>query len=255
MEAPLDPSARRATLDAAQLLSELGHEVEEVEAPWGGQELFDAFIMAFGTPISMGMFFGGMVTGREPTEELVEPLSWAMWNAVREHTRSTTCSRRTQLSAVSRGIVALWETYDVILSPALAGRPVRIGEIDACSDDPWDDFKRSSEFTPYAAIYNVTGQPAITLPLFQGDDGLPTPYSSAAAQPARRACSASPRSWRRPARGPTAGPSWPRPSGPCNPRPSGDRGRRADGDGPVRPPASARRTRAASSPRRSTWAP
>ena len=130
--------------------------------------------MAFGTPISMGMYFGGMVTGREPTEELVEPLSWTMWNTVRERSALDYLLARTQLSAVSRGIVALWETYDVILSPALAARPVRIGELDGCSDDPWDDFKRSSEFTPYAAIYNVTGQPAITLPLFQGDDGLPT---------------------------------------------------------------------------------
>ena len=174
MEAPLDPECERATLEAAQLLTELGHDVEEVEAPWGGEDLFEAFIMAFGTPISMGMYFGGMVTGREPTEELVEPLSWTMWNAVRERSALDYLLARTQLSAVSRGIVALWETYDVILSPALAERPVRIGEIDACSDDPWDDFKRSSEFTPYAAIYNVTGQPAITLPLFQGDDGLPT---------------------------------------------------------------------------------
>jgi amidase len=174
MDAPLDPECERATLDAAQLLTELGHEVEEVEAPWGGGDLFEAFVMAFGTPISMGMYFGGMVTGREPTEELVEPLSWAMWNAVRERSALDYLLGRTQLSAVSRGIIALWETYDVILSPALAGRPVRIGEIDACSDDPWEDFKRSSEFTPYAAIYNVTGQPAITLPLFQGDDGLPT---------------------------------------------------------------------------------
>jgi amidase len=174
MEAPLDPENERATLDAAQLLSELGHEVEEVEAPWGGGDLFEPFIMAFGTPISMGIFFGGMVTGREPSEELVEPLSWAMWNAVRERTALDYLLGRTQLSAVSRGIIALWETYDVILCPALAGRPLRIGEIDACSDDPWEDFKRSSEFTPYAAIYNVTGQPAITLPLFQGDDGLPT---------------------------------------------------------------------------------
>ena len=174
MEAPLDPECERATLEAAQLLSELGHEVEEVEAPWGGGDLFEAFVMAFGTPISMGMYFGGMVTGRDPSEELVEPLSWAMWNAVRERSALDYLLGRTQLSAVSRGIIALWETYDVILSPALAGRPVRIGEIDACSDDPWDDFKRSSEFTPYAAIYNVTGQPAITLPLFQGDDGLPT---------------------------------------------------------------------------------
>jgi amidase len=174
MDATLDPENERATLEAAQLLSELGHEVEEVQAPWGGQELFDAFLMAFGTPISMGIYFGGMVTGREPTEELVEPLSWEMWTAIREHSALDYLLGRTQLSAVSRGIIALWETHDVILTPALANRPPRIGEIDACSDDPWDDFKRSSEFAPYAAIYNVTGQPGITLPLFQGDDGLPT---------------------------------------------------------------------------------
>ena len=59
------------------------------------------------------------------------------------------------------------------MTPALAQRPVRIGEIDACSDDPWDDFRRSGEFTPYTAIFNVTGQPAISLPLSHGDDGLP----------------------------------------------------------------------------------
>ena len=50
---------------------------------------------------------------------------------------------------------------------------MRIGELDACSDNPWDDFRRSGQFTPYTAIFNVTGQPAISLPLFQGEDGLP----------------------------------------------------------------------------------
>ena len=61
----------------------------------------------------------------------------------------------------------------MLLTPALAERPLRIGEIDACSDDPWDDFRRSGRFTPYTAIFNVTGQPAISVPLFGGDDGLP----------------------------------------------------------------------------------
>ena len=69
--------------------------------------------------------------------------------------------------------MALWNHYDVLLTPALAERPLRIGEIDACSDDPWDDFRRSGRFTPYTAIFNVTGQPAISVPLFGGDDGLP----------------------------------------------------------------------------------
>jgi len=69
--------------------------------------------------------------------------------------------------------VALWNDYDVVVTPALGERPVRIGEIDACSDDPWDDFRRSGHFTPYTALFNVTGQPAISLPLFHGEDGLP----------------------------------------------------------------------------------
>ena len=66
-----------------------------------------------------------------------------------------------------------------MLTPGLAERPVPIGEIDACSDDPWADFGRSGRFTPYTAIFNVTGQPAIPVPLYHGDDGLPTPIQLA----------------------------------------------------------------------------
>jgi amidase len=174
IEAPLDPECEQATLDAMQLLSELGHEVSEIQAPWGEQDLLETFVMAFGTPIAMGLYFGGMVTGREPSPELVEPLSWTMYEGIRERTALDYLLARTQLSAISRGIIALWETYDVIVTPALAQRPVRIGEIDACSDDPWEDFRASGQFTPYTAIFNVTGQPAVSLPLSQGDDGLPT---------------------------------------------------------------------------------
>ena len=174
IEADLDPLCEQAVRDAAQLLTELGHDVEEVAAPWGGDDLLHVFTTVFGTPIAMGMFFGGVVTGREPTEELVEPLSWTIWNRARERTALDYLLARTQLTGISRGIIALWESYDVVLTPGLAQRPVRIGEIDACSDDPWEDFRRSGLFTPYTAIFNVTGQPAISVPLFHGDDGLPT---------------------------------------------------------------------------------
>src|SRR5215213_6159959 len=174
IDAPLDPICAQAVEDAAQLLTELGHEVEEVAAPWGeDDELLHVFTMVFGTPIAMGMFFGGMVTGREPTRELVEPLSWTIWEGIRARTALDYLLARTQLTGISRGIISVWETYDVVLTPGLAERPVRIGEIDACSDDPWEDFRRSGQFTPYTAIFNVTGQPAISVPLFHGDDGLP----------------------------------------------------------------------------------
>jgi len=174
IDAPLDPECARGATEAAQVLSALGHDVEKIEAPWIGQDLLETFVLAFGTPISLGVFFGGMVTGREPTEELVEPLSWTMYQGIRERSALDYLLARTQLGAVSRTIIALWETYDVVLTPALAQRPLPIGAIDACSDDPWEDFRRSGEFTPYTAIFNVTGQPALSLPLFHGDDGLPT---------------------------------------------------------------------------------
>jgi amidase len=121
----------------------------------------------------MGMWFGGQVTGREPSAELVEPLTWTIWEGIHERNPLDYLLARTRLTAVSREIVRLWERHDAVLTPALAQRPVRIGEIDSCSDEPWEDFRRSGEFTPYTAIFNVTGQPAVSLPLFHGEDGLP----------------------------------------------------------------------------------
>jgi amidase len=174
IEAEVDPTGERATRDAARLLSMLGHKVEEIEAPWASQDVTEVFKMVFGTAIATGAFYGGLVTGREPSAELLEPLSWTIWEEIGQRTAVEYLLARTQLSAFSRAVVALWDTYDVVVTPTLAQRPVRIGEIDACSKDPWDAFGRATLFTPYTAIFNTTGQPAISLPLFHGEDGLPT---------------------------------------------------------------------------------
>jgi amidase len=172
-EASVDPLCERAVRDAAGLLESLGHEVEEVDPPWAGQGLLHAFTLVFGTPVAMGMWFGGQVTGREPSPDLVEPLTWTIWEGIRERNPLEYMLARTQLAGASRAIVALWSDYDAVVTPSLAQRPVRIGEIDSCSDEPWEDFRRSGEFTPYTAIFNVTGQPAVSVPLFHGEDGLP----------------------------------------------------------------------------------
>jgi amidase len=173
IEAALDPICERAVRAAADLLSSFGHEVVEVDAPWAGQDLLQVFTLVFGTPVGLAMVFGGLVSGREPNEDLVEPLSWTMWTGLEERSPVDYLLARTQLTAYARAVVSLWDNYDAVLTPALAERPVPIGEIDACSEEPWEDFRRSGRFTPYTAIFNITGQPAISLPLVHGDDGLP----------------------------------------------------------------------------------
>jgi amidase len=173
-DSPLDPVCGRAAHDAADLLRSLGHEVVEEEAPWQAPGMLELFTASFGPGIATQIAFAAMIAGREPTEADMEPLSWAIWNVCKQIDSTQALSAEFQLQGFARAIVGWTAQYDAVLTPALAEAPVTIGTIDACSADPMADFTRSGAFTPYAAISNITGSPAISLPLYQREEnGLP----------------------------------------------------------------------------------
>ena len=126
----------------------------------------------------MTTLVGGRLAGREPTEADVEPLTWAMWERAREpgHDRATS-SAQGRLERVARAIVRGFSAFDAVLTPALAQRPCRSARSTAAGPTRGSNYRRSGHFTPYTAIVNVTGLPAISLPLYHGDDGLPTACS------------------------------------------------------------------------------
>jgi amidase len=70
-----------------------------------------------------------------------------------------------------RRVVAFWDDVDVVLTPTLAKLPVPIGWVFE-PEDPWEQFARGGEFTPFTPLVNVTGQPAASVP-FGTVDGLP----------------------------------------------------------------------------------
>jgi amidase len=172
--ARLDPVNEAAARDAGALLESLGHELEEITPPWSGLDLLPDFTRAFGPQVSMTTLIGGQLAGREPTEADVEPLTWMMWERARAQDSLTLLSAQGKLERVARSLVTFFAPYDAVLTPALGARPVAIGEIHGRGPDPWGNYQRSGSFTPYTAIVNVTGQPAISVPLYHGDDGLPT---------------------------------------------------------------------------------
>jgi amidase len=169
----VDPVCTAATREAGELLASLGHQVEEAVPPYPDRDMFHSFTRLWAGGIATGVVFGGRIAGREPRPEDVEPLTWALYERGRELDSTDYLIAVGALQRAARRIVAWWADWDVVLTPALAQRPVEIGAIDSCGDEPWDEFRRSGEFTPYTALWNVTGQPAISVPLFQGDDGLP----------------------------------------------------------------------------------
>ena len=171
--AELDPVCETAARDAAALLQTLGHEVSELQPPWSGLDLLPDFTRAFGPQISLVTLIGGQLAGREPEESDVEPLTWLMWERARSLDSLTALSAGMRLQSVARSVVSSMVGYDAVITPALGQRPVEIGAIHGRGPDPWANYQRSGFFTPYTAILNVTGQPAISLPLYHGQDGMP----------------------------------------------------------------------------------
>jgi amidase len=171
LEADLHPACARAAHDAARLLEGLGHEVEEVRPPWQHPGLLDLFTHAFGPAVCSSMASAAMLHGRTaPREEDVEPLSWALWERCSQMTAVQATMANYRLQALGREITTWAAPYDALLTPALAQPPLPIGTLDPCGPDPLGTFERSGHFTPYSAISNVTGTPAISLPLYQHDD-------------------------------------------------------------------------------------
>ncbi len=174
LDAPVDAENERGLRDAAELLASLGHDVEEVDPPWAGGDLLPTFMKLWAVNISSGVVRGAQLTGREPAPELVEKLTWWLYEQGRALNAIDYALAVGELQAWSRSIIStLWSRHDVVITPTLARRPLRIGELDTESDDPAGAFRISGRFTPHTALFNVSGQPAISLPLAHGEDGLP----------------------------------------------------------------------------------
>ena len=178
-DSPVDPVCVQAAQDAAALLGSLGHEVVEVtDPPWTVPGMLELFTASFGPAVSTQIAFGALLAGREPAEEDMEALSWAIWQVSQGITSVQAQLAAAQLQGFARQMVTWTAQYDVVLTPALAEAPVKIGVLDPDAPNPMATFARSGQFTPYTAISNVTGAPAISLPLYarpEGDDaaGLP----------------------------------------------------------------------------------
>lgn len=174
VSADLDPACARAATDAAGLLEDLGHHVEALELGPLTEAEWEAFDDVWAVLAAEGVAAGASILGRPPKADDVEPLTWALYEKGRDLDALSYRGSLAKLQRVAREVVGATLAYDVLLTPALALRPVPIGNITGMGrPDPLNALSRSNRFTPFTALWNVTGQPAISLPLFHGDDGLP----------------------------------------------------------------------------------
>ena len=165
---PVDPVAERAVREAADLLAQLGHEIEEVEAFDVGAEGLVLFSLMFATRAAAAVDLRLKELGREDAGDDLEPMTRGLVDLGRQTSAADSIAALWRLQALARDIVAFFADYDLLLTPTLAERPLPVGELDGDAE-----FARSGVFAPYTAVFNVSGQPAISVPWAIAEDGLP----------------------------------------------------------------------------------
>ena len=161
IDAPVAAECVEAARDAASLLERLGHSVEEATPPWRDFELFGGFMRVWQV----------MAALTDRPVELFEPETRALIDSAAQLSAVEYVRATVMLRAASRRIVAFLGDYDLLLTPTLAQPPVPIGALE--DDDPWVQFANAGRFTPFTQVANITGLPAVSLPLARSAEGLP----------------------------------------------------------------------------------
>lgn len=170
---PLHPDCIAAVKAAAKLCAELGHEVEEASPDLDQAMLIPAFMALWGANLAAGIDFLGQLMGRAPTTEDFEGLTWGLYEAGKQVSASQYLIAKGMMAQATRSAAKFHQTYDVWLTATLGTPPVKLGTFDMDERDPQKSFAPLIDYVPFTAMQNVTGQPAINLPLHWNKQGLP----------------------------------------------------------------------------------
>lgn len=163
-DAALDPECVAAYDAAVSLLENLGHEVSECPRLFPS-ELVPEFEMIWAVGAAT-------IPVPEDREADLRPLTRWLRARGRSVDAPTILSALATLQLAARQAVIMTAPYDAVMTPTLAQRPALVGEI-RDDEHPEADFEAQKRFTPFTAPVNLTGQPAISLPLYWSAEGLP----------------------------------------------------------------------------------
>lgn len=167
MGLPVDPECVNAAMAAARLLEKLGHDVypvsPELLSPEGGQAYVDVVL-----PASLYVF-----PFDDP--ELAEPYNKFRWDRIKQIHAGEYVQAVRRLQVESRRIVAQWRRdFDVLLTPTMGCRPPPVGlVVDEANRHVDEALPSALAMVSFTAICNITGLPAISLPVHHAPNGLP----------------------------------------------------------------------------------
>ena len=171
--APVHDECRRAAIEAARRCEVLGHHVEEASPQVSGEHFTEVFTTLWLGMVAWAIRDWARRTGREPRAEDFEAHTWKMFTLDGARRPSDLFLAIQDMQRMAREIAPFFDRYDVWLTPTTTQPPQPNGWFDFDPDHPRQATQRIGDVPKFTAIANMTGQPAISLPLHWTPDGLP----------------------------------------------------------------------------------
>lgn len=169
---PIDPEIQAALEKTADLLAKLGHTVTPRGLGIDYRQLYRAQGAVSGSNFAADMLRRIEAMGREPEQDELEPLTWAGFKNGSKLTGAQAMWGWQQLRLMNRQVLSVFEDVDVYLCPVLGQLQPEIGFLGP-DQEARELNKRQGQVFPFTPPFNFTGQPSLSLPLWQSENGLP----------------------------------------------------------------------------------
>lgn len=170
---PVHPECARAAEEAAQLMTSLGHHVEEAQPPGDWDELGTALWVLVASNVSLALKKRAAQLGRPLSETDVDPVTWSAVTFAATLDAEAYPAALATIHMQGRRMAGFHENFDVILSPTLAQPPVLLGTQRTDNPDLEAYSRALAEFSPFTQLFNITGQPSMSVPLHWSPENLP----------------------------------------------------------------------------------
>lgn len=168
----LDPACAEAVRDAALLCADLGHDVVEDAPDVGVADVADAFLDVWAAGVSSAVTGQGAAAGgRVPEPALLEELTWWLYEKGRALSAASYLLTVSRMQRAARSLAAFHERYDVLISAVTSEPAPALGRFSRGT--PEEQLHDAMGFAHETPLANLTGQPAMSVPLHRSPAGLP----------------------------------------------------------------------------------
>ena len=177
----ISAECREALETTRTLLEDLGHRTEVIRLSYDTAAAADAFLKVISSSVASTVGHQETDTGTAATPDDFEATVWSSLEIGRRISGGELNAAIARIHMTGAEILRQTAGFDLVLSPTVAKPPLRLGELDASEGDIRAFLAKVFTFAPFTSLYNISGQPAISLPLGWSNDGLPLGMQFAAA--------------------------------------------------------------------------